>query len=117
MVTWEQRMMEGDPKFDATQVIPEFNYAAYAESLGFLGIRVDSPQHVEEAWRRALAADRPVLLEALTDPEISPFPEHVMMKKADKLAASVAMGDNAAMKNTGHILQMKVEEKLGDLEQ
>ena len=36
MVTWEQRMMEGDPKLETTQVIPDFNYAAYAASIGFL---------------------------------------------------------------------------------
>lgn len=113
MVTWEQRMMEGDPRLETTQIIPDFNYAAYAETLGFLGIRIDAPHHVAEAWRRALSADRPVLLEAITDPEISPFPDHVMMKNAAKLASAVATGDDAVMKNAGHILQQKVEKKLG----
>jgi pyruvate dehydrogenase (quinone) len=113
MVTWEQRMMEGDPKFDATQVTPEFNYAAYAESIGFMGMRIDSPDQIVEAWHHALAADRPVLIEAITDPEISPFPDHVMMERAGKLASSVAKGDAAAMQYTGHILQQKVEDELG----
>jgi pyruvate dehydrogenase (quinone) len=116
MVTWEQRMMEGDPKFDATQVTPEFNYAAYAESIGFLAIRIDSPEQVAEAWTRALNANQPVLIEAITDPEVSPFPDHVMMKKVDNLAMSVSKGDDAVMKNTGHILQAKVEEKLQQVE-
>ncbi len=115
MVTWEQRMMEGDPKFETTQVIPDFNYAAYAETLGFMGIRIDSPEQVADAWKTALLADRPVLIEAITDPEVSPFPDHVMMKKADKLAASLSMGDDAVMQNTGHILQQKVEESLEKL--
>jgi hypothetical protein len=57
-------------------------------------------------------ADRPVLIEAITDPEVSPFPDHVMMKKAGKLATSVSMGDDIAMKNTGHILQQKMEESM-----
>jgi pyruvate dehydrogenase (quinone) len=112
MVTWEQRMMEGDPKLESTQVIPDFNYAAYAESIGFLGLRVDSPEHVHDTWRTALAADRPVLIEAITDPEISPFPDHVMMKKAEELAIALKQGDDAILKNTGHILQQKVEEKM-----
>ncbi|MBT1703424.1 thiamine pyrophosphate-requiring protein [Chryseosolibacter indicus] len=116
MVTWEQRMMEGDPKFEATQVTPEFNYAAYAESIGFTGIRIDSPEQVAEAWERALSANNPVLIEAITDPEISPFPDHVLMKKVDNLATSVSKGDDAVMKNTGHILQQKVEEKLQKVE-
>src|SRR5690606_26076329 len=117
MVTWEQRLMEGDPKFEATQVIPEFNYAAYAESIGFEGIRIDSPDQVMEAWHKALASDRPVLIEAITDPEISPFPDHVMMAKANKLALSVAKGDDAAMQNTGHILQQKIEENMEKIQQ
>lgn len=116
MVTWEQRMMEGDPKFEVSQVTPEFNYAAYAEALGFKGIRIDSPEQVSDAWHQALSSDRPVLIEAITDPEVSPFPDHVLMNKAGKLASSVAKGDNAALENTGHILQQKVEEKLEEIE-
>lgn len=112
MVTWEQRMMEGDPKFETTQVIPDFNYAAYAQSLGFLGLRIDSPGQVMEAWHQALASDRPVLLEAITDAEVSPFPEHVMMSFAGELASAVAKGDQAALQHTGHILQRNVREKL-----
>ena len=110
MVTWEQRMMEGDPKLDTTQVIPDFNYASYAESLGMLGFRVEKPEQLNEVWRMALQADRPVLVDALTDPEVSPFPDHVMIKQAKKLANSVAKGDNAVFENTGHILQQRVLE-------
>jgi pyruvate dehydrogenase (quinone) len=110
MVTWEQRMMEGDPKLDTTQVIPDFGYAAYAESIGFLGLRINSPDQVKEAWQTALQAERPVLIEAITDPDVSPFPDHVMLKSAEKLAASIEHGDDAALKNTGHILQQKIED-------
>lgn len=112
MVTWEQRMMEGDPKFETTQVTPDFDYAAYATSLGFLGIRVDSADQVSDAWQQALSADRPVLIEAITDPEISPFPDHVLMKKSDNLAAAVSKGDNAPLQNTGHILRESIEAQL-----
>jgi pyruvate dehydrogenase (quinone) len=111
MVTWEQRMMEGDPKLDTTQIIPDFNYAAYAESIGFLGLRVDNAAQLNDVWQRALHADRPVLVEAITDPDVSPFPDHVMMKKAEKLAQSVKQGDNAVFENTGHILQQRILEK------
>lgn len=112
MVTWEQRMMEGDPKLETTQVIPDFNYAAYAQSLGFLGLRVDSPGQVVEAWHQALVSDRPVLFEAITDPEVSPFPDHVMMSSANELASAIAKGDKASLEHTGHILQRKIREKL-----
>lgn len=104
--------MEGDPKLETTQVIPDFNYAAYAQSLGFLGLRVDSPGQVVEAWHQALVSDRPVLFEAITDPEVSPFPDHVMMSSANELASAIAKGDKASLEHTGHILQRKIREKL-----
>jgi pyruvate dehydrogenase (quinone) len=67
-VTWEQRVMEGDPKFLATQAIPDFPYARFGEMLGFKGIFVDKPGNLHEAWRDALSCDRPVVLEVKTDP-------------------------------------------------
>lgn len=115
MVTWEQRMMGGDPKLDTTQVIPDFDYASYATSIGFLGIRVDSQDQVTPAWQRALSADQPVLIEAVTDPEISLFPDHVLMKKTDALASAVSKGDDAPLKNTGHILRQVIESKMEEV--
>jgi pyruvate dehydrogenase (quinone) len=81
-VTWEQRAMEGDPKYEASQVLPDFPYARYAELLGFKGIRVDDPDAVGAAWDEALAADRPVLVEAVTDPEVPPLPPHITLEEA-----------------------------------
>ena len=76
-MTWEQRETEGDPRYDASQTLPAFPYAAYAELLGLDGIRVDRAEDVDAAWDRALAADRPVVLEAIVDPDVPllpPFP-------------------------------------------
>jgi pyruvate dehydrogenase (quinone) len=88
-VTWEQRAMEGDPKYEASQVLPDFPYARYAELLGFLGIRVDNPDEVGPAWDEALSADRPVVYEALTDPEVPPLPPHITLKEAKAFMSSV----------------------------
>src|SRR5262249_54294260 len=33
MVTWEQRVMVGDPKFDVSQNLPDFPYAQYARMV------------------------------------------------------------------------------------
>jgi pyruvate dehydrogenase (quinone) len=92
-VTWEQRVMEGDPKFEASQDVPDFPYARYAESLGFLGIRIDSPDQVSEAWDRALKSDRPVLVEAVTDPDVPPLPPHITFNQAKNFAKSILKGD------------------------
>ena len=68
-MTREQRVLAGDPKLGASQNIPNFPYAKYVELLGFKDIRMDSPDHASGAWAEALAADRPVLYEAVTDPK------------------------------------------------
>ena len=68
-VTWEQRVMEGDPAFEASQEIPYVDYAAWAQLIGLHGIKVTQSSEIEGAWREALSADRPVIISALTRPE------------------------------------------------
>ncbi|MEA2920661.1 MAG: hypothetical protein QOF07_624 [Bradyrhizobium sp.] len=92
-VTWEQRVMEGNPRFEATQSIPNFAYARFAEMLGFKGIYVDTPDALRSAWQQALASDRPVVLEVKTDPEVVPLPPHVTLKEARGFISSVLKGD------------------------
>jgi pyruvate dehydrogenase (quinone) len=107
-VSWEQRLMGGEPKFEDSQVLPDFNYAKYAESLGLVGIRIEKPEQVEEALEKALQADRPVLLEAITDPEVLPFNSTVAEKFSDNLAQAIQKGDRAAARNLEANLLEKV---------
>jgi pyruvate dehydrogenase (quinone) len=93
-VTWEQRAMEGDPRYDASQDIPDFPYARYAELIGLKGIRVDDPDEVGAAWDEAFAADRPVVLEAITDPSVPPLPPHITFAQATHFAQAVLGGDS-----------------------
>jgi len=92
-VTWEQRAESGDPKYPGTQYIPDVPYAEYARLLGLEGIFVDKPEDVGPAWDRALAANRPVVLEFKTDPEIPPIPPHITKELAKKSAAAMLKGD------------------------
>ncbi len=92
-VTWEQRAMEGDPRFAASQDIPDFPYAHYAEMLGLKGIRVATPDAVGPAWDAAFAADRPVVLEAYTDPNVPPLPPHISLAEAKAYATAMLKGD------------------------
>jgi pyruvate dehydrogenase (quinone) len=93
-VTWEQRVLQGDPRYDASQDIPDFPYARFAEMVGLKGIRVDTPDGVGGAWDEALAADRPVVLEAITDPAVPPLPPHVTFEQAVNFARSAIHGDS-----------------------
>jgi pyruvate dehydrogenase (quinone) len=92
-VTWEQRVFEGDPKYVASQDVPDFPYAEYAHSLGLDGVKVDRPDQVGAAWDRAFAADRPFVLEAYTDPNVPPLPPHITVKQAREFASSMIKGD------------------------
>jgi pyruvate dehydrogenase (quinone) len=55
-VTWGAARVEGDPKFEATQQIPDVPYHRFAELIGLRGIFVDTPQQMGPAWEEALVA-------------------------------------------------------------
>jgi pyruvate dehydrogenase (quinone) len=92
-VTWEQRVMEGDPKFEASQDIPNVPYHRFAELIGLQGIFVDRESDVGPAWDQALAADRPVVLEVKTDPEVPPLPPHITFQQAMHYSQMLLKGD------------------------
>jgi pyruvate dehydrogenase (quinone) len=95
-VSYEQRVLSGDPKNPATQTLPYVPAAEIARVLGFEALKVDSPDQVGPAWDRALAADGPVLLEFVTDPEIPPLPPHVKPSMLKKTLKGLASGDEDA---------------------
>jgi pyruvate dehydrogenase (quinone) len=111
-VTWEQRALEGDPRFDAAQDIPDFPYARYAELVGLEGVRVDSPDQIGDAWDEVLAADRPAVLEAVTDPEVPPLPPHITFEQARHFLLSVARGDSGRRGMIEQSLKAKLKEFL-----
>lgn len=92
-VTWEQRVQEGDPKFEASQQIPDFPYHRFAELIGLKGIFVDNPDRMGSAWDEALASDRPVVLEVRTDPNVPPLPPHITIAQAKAFMSTLLQGD------------------------
>jgi pyruvate dehydrogenase (quinone) len=92
-VTWEQRIINGDPKFEASQRIPNVSYSRFAELIGLSGIYVDSPQLLGSAWDQALASEKPVVLEVKTDPEVPPLPPHITLQQAKNFSLALMKGD------------------------
>ncbi|HEY1144579.1 MAG TPA: thiamine pyrophosphate-requiring protein [Sphingomicrobium sp.] len=92
-VTWEQRVMEGNPKFDATQQIPDVPYHKFAGLIGLRGIFCDESDGVGRAWDEALAAESPVVIEFKTDPEVPPLPPHITLDQARKFSSTIVKGD------------------------
>ena len=111
-VTWEQRAMAGDPRFEGSQQVPDFGYARYAESLGLMGVRVDRPEQIGDAWDRVLGADRPAVLEAVTDPNVPPLPPHITLEQAKAFASSVWKGDAESLGFIKQTLKDAVESYL-----
>jgi pyruvate dehydrogenase (quinone) len=76
-VTWEMRILTGKPDFPSSQHLPDVSMAEFARMLGFEGIRVDKEDDVGGALDAALRADRPAVLEVMTDANIEMLPPHI----------------------------------------
>jgi pyruvate dehydrogenase (quinone) len=111
-VTWEQRVMNGDAKLEASQTLPDFDYAGYARLLGLRGVRVERPEDVGSAWDDALAVGRPALIEFVTDPEVPPLPPHISFEQVKELAHAIREGDAAAPRFVKWSLRGKLAELL-----
>jgi len=96
LVSWEQRVTEGEPRAGISQFVPAFPYADYAQMLGLIGMRIDAPDGVAAAWDAALAADRPVLLEMVVDPNMPPAPPHLTAQQLRAYGAALLKGDRDA---------------------
>ncbi len=110
-VSWEQRVMTGDPKFSGSQDVPDFPYAEYARLLGLKGIRVDDPEKIGDAWDTALNADRPTVLEMITDPDVPPLPPHISFEMMVKYAETLLKGDPDEL----HIIKQTWKSELSSL--
>jgi pyruvate dehydrogenase (quinone) len=94
-VTWEQRVMEGEPKFMASQDLPDISYARYAELLGLRGVRVERPEEVGAAWDEALAADRPVVIDVVVNADIPTVPPVLNPEQAKQLEQALSHDPDA----------------------
>ena len=110
-VTWEQRAMEGDPKFEASQDIPDFDYRRYAELCGLQGIRVERPDELGAAFERAFSSSVPTVLDVLANADVPPIPPHIEWKQAKALMSAMLTGDP----NTGDIVRQAGKQSLLDL--
>jgi pyruvate dehydrogenase (quinone) len=95
-VTWEERVQAGDPKWEASQSLPDVPYAEFARSIGLRGLRVEKPDEVGAAWDQALAADRPFVLDMVTDPNVPPIPPHITFKQARSFMGAMLAGEPEA---------------------
>jgi pyruvate dehydrogenase (quinone) len=96
MVTWEQRALGGNVKFEGSQNVPDFVYDEYARMLGLEGIRVDHPEEVKDALDTALILQKPVVLNVYTDPSVPMLPPHVSFEQTKAFFSAIFKGDSDA---------------------
>jgi pyruvate dehydrogenase (quinone) len=111
-VTWELRAMQGAPRFDVSQLLPGVQYADFASSLGLNSLRIDSVDDIGRAWDSALGADRPSVLEFVTDAAVPPIPPHATLDQIEKAALSLARGDGDRWDVVKEGLLLKAQELL-----
>ncbi|HKU66692.1 MAG TPA: thiamine pyrophosphate-requiring protein [Candidatus Baltobacteraceae bacterium] len=107
-VTWEERILAGAPRNLQTQPLPDFAYARFADSLGFKGIRVNSPEQVEKAWEEALRSDRPVVFEAVVDGNVATLPPHISRQQAMHFLRALRKGDD----EQGGIIKQSIKQMI-----
>ncbi|NEC68409.1 thiamine pyrophosphate-requiring protein [Streptomyces sp. SID9727] len=111
-VTWEMRAMSGAPQFLPSQSLPDVRYADFARSVGLDGIRVEKPDQVEDAWHRALACDRPFVIDFRTDPAVPPIPPHASLDQIEAAASAIVKGDSDRVGMVRQGFKAKVQEML-----
>ena len=93
-VTWEMRAMAGAPKFVESQTLPDVDYAGVRrQPRACRRSRSTSPTTSAPAWDRALAADRPTVLDVRTDPERAADPAARHVRPDEGAAKAMLHGD------------------------
>jgi pyruvate dehydrogenase (quinone) len=110
-VTWEQRVMNGNPKAEITQELPDVPFHEFAKLIGFEGIYVDDPDEIGAAWDQALAAGRPCVLNVKTDPEVPPLPPHITFTQARAFMTAAVQGDP----DEGNMLKGSIKQVLSSV--
>jgi pyruvate dehydrogenase (quinone) len=105
-VSWEQRVTNGNPRYEKSQSLPDVRYSKFAQMLGLHGIYVDTPEALRGAWQEALGSDRPVVLEVKTDPDVPPLPPHISASQAKAFLAAFLKGD----RKLGKVMRRSVQQ-------
>jgi pyruvate dehydrogenase (quinone) len=114
-VSWEQREMEREPRFTTSQQLPDVPYAGYAELLGLGGVRVTSADDLPAAWDAALAADRPFVIDAVTDPAIPLLPPGRPFDKVEGMYQGLAAEPGEmARRAEAHLRRERADEGYDD---
>ena len=108
MIKWEQMVFLGNPEFGCE--LQPINFAAFAQACGGIGMTIEDPEQCGSVIDQALAAEGPVIVEAVVDPFTPPAPAKITMEQAAHFAQSLARGEPNRSKIAWTVLSDKVRE-------
>jgi pyruvate dehydrogenase (quinone)/pyruvate oxidase len=91
LIKWEQMAFLGNPQY-GVQLQP-VDFVKVAEGCGLRGVHIEDPNMVERQMQEALAADGPVLVEAVVDPNDMPMTPTINPEHAKGFAWGMARGE------------------------
>jgi pyruvate dehydrogenase (quinone)/pyruvate oxidase len=108
-IKWEQMVFLGNPEF-AVDLQP-IDFAMFARACGGEGHTIEDPADCGRILDAALAAEGPVLVDAIIDPYEPPLPPRITVEQAAKFAESLVRGEP----QRGKILQTVLEDRVKEL--
>jgi len=90
-IKWEQMVFLGNPEYQCA--LQPIDFAAFARACGGLGHTVTDPRELRNVLQQALRADRPTLVECVTDQFEPPMPAEAKPKQGLHLAEALARGE------------------------
>ncbi len=93
MVTWEQRIMMGDIKFDASQELPDFPYAASPNPSACAASASKSPSNSPMPGIARSPAIGPWFSKRSPIPTRRPLPPHITLQQAKNFTETILRGD------------------------
>jgi pyruvate dehydrogenase (quinone) len=110
MIKWEQMVFLGNPEYGCE--LQPIDFAAFARACGAIGFTVDDPAQCGAVLDQAMAAEGPVIVEAVVDPFTPPMPPKVTVEQAAKFGESLLKGQPNRRKIALTVLSDTVREQV-----
>lgn len=108
MIKWEQMVFLGNPEYGCE--LQPIDFAAFAQACGGIGMTIEDPEQCGSVIDQALAAEGPVIVEAVVDPFVPPSPPKITLEQAARFAQSLARGEPNRTQIAWTVLSDKVRE-------